>query len=145
MNYNDMSFVLTNDVKNDYLFLKEVDKFALESSLRNLDNAYNRFFGNVKMRKKPYGFPTFKSKRKSKKSYTTKFTNSNIELNLEENKIKLPKVGWMPFNGETQPSGRLLNATVIHQPNGVYTVSLTFQEKLDSPLEMKKKYRDGRN
>ena len=42
------------------------------------------------MRRKPYGFPKFKSKRKSKKSYTTKFTNNNIQLNLEEKKIKLP-------------------------------------------------------
>jgi putative transposase len=85
-----MSFVLTNYVKNEFPFLKEVDKFALEGSLRNLDYAYNGFFENVIMRKKPYGFPKFKSKRKSKKSYTTKFTNNNIQLNLEEKKIKLP-------------------------------------------------------
>ena len=51
--------------------------------------AYNRFFENVKMRRKPYGFPKFKSKRKSKKSYSTKFTNNNIQINLEEKKIKL--------------------------------------------------------
>jgi putative transposase len=140
ISYNEMSFVLTNHVKNEYPFLKEVDKFALESSLRNLDNAYKRFFKNVKTRRKPYGFPKFKSKRKSKKSYTTKFTNNNIEINIEERKIKLPKLGWLPFNGEIKPKGKILNATITQHPNGVYTVSLTFQEKLDSPLEMKKQY-----
>ena len=115
-------------------------KFALESSLRNLDYAYNRFFENVKMKRKPYGFPKFKSKRKSKKSYTTKFTNNNIQLNLEEKKIKLPKVGWMSYNGKVQLIGKILNATITQHPNGVYTVSLTFQEQLQAPLEMKKKY-----
>jgi putative transposase len=140
MNYNEMSFVLTNYVKKEFSFLKEVDKFALEGSLRNLDYAYNRFFENVKMRRKPYGFPKFKSKRKSKKSYTTKFTNNNIQLNLEEKKIKLPKVGWMSYNGKVQLIGKILNATITQHPNGVYTVSLTFQEQLQAPLEMKKKY-----
>ena len=33
MNYNQMSFVLTNDVKKEFSFLKEVDKFALEGGL----------------------------------------------------------------------------------------------------------------
>ena len=118
MNYNEMSFVLTNHVKNEFIFLKEVDKFALEGSLRSLDNAYKRFFENVKMGRKPYGFPRFKSKRTSKKSYTTKFTNNNIELNLEEKKIKLPKLGWMPYNGEIKPTGKILNATITQHPNG---------------------------
>ena len=56
MNYNEMSFVLTNYVKKEFPFLIEVDKFALEGSLRNLDHAYKRFFKNVKLRRKPYGF-----------------------------------------------------------------------------------------
>ena len=43
MNYNEMSFVLTNYVKSEFLFLKEVDKFALEGSLRNLDYAHTVF------------------------------------------------------------------------------------------------------
>ena len=140
MNYNEMSFVLTNYVKKEFPFLKEVDKFALEGSLRNLDHAYERFYENVKMRKKPCGFPKFKGKRKSKKSYSTKFTNNNIELNLEEKKIKLPKVGWMSYHGKIQPKGKILNATITQRPNGVYTVSLTFQEQLGTPLEMKKRY-----
>ncbi len=54
MNYNEMSFVLTNYVKKEFPFLKEEDKFALEGSLRNLDHAYKCFFENVKMRKKPF-------------------------------------------------------------------------------------------
>ena len=66
MNYNEMSFVLTNYVKSEFLFLKEVDKFALEGSLRNLDYAYNRFFENVKMRGNRMAFQSLKVSGKVK-------------------------------------------------------------------------------
>ena len=46
----------------------------------------------------------------------------------------------MLYNGKVQPIGKKLNATITQRPNGVYTVSLTFQEQLETPLEMKKKY-----
>ncbi len=53
----------------------------------HLADAYDRFF------KKQNHFPKFKSKRKSKKSYTTNFTNNNILIG--KNVIKLPKVGMV--------------------------------------------------
>ena len=46
----------------------------------------------------------------------------------------------MSYNGKVQLIGKILNATITQHPNGVYTVSLTFQEQLQAPLEMKKKY-----
>ena len=140
MNYNEMSHVLTQKVKKDYPFLQKVDKFALENAVKNLDKAYDRFFTRIKTKQKPYGFPKFKNKRTSKKSYTTQFTNNNIELDLETKRIKLPKVGWMPFEGNLSKQDKILNATITCHPSGIYTVSLTFQEPLEHPLEMKKKY-----
>lgn len=71
--------------KEDYLFLKEVDKFALTNAIYHLEDGYNRFFKHLSK------FPKFKSKHKAKKSYTTNFTNGNIEI--AENFIKLPKLG----------------------------------------------------
>ena len=44
MNYNEMSFVLTNYVKSEFLFLKEVDKFALEGSLKKPRLCLQPFF-----------------------------------------------------------------------------------------------------
>ena len=43
------------------------------------------------------------------------------------------------YNGKVQLIGKILNATITQHPNGVSTVSLTFQEQLQAPLEMKKK------
>src|SRR5690625_2465438 len=70
-------------------WLKEVDSIALQSSLKNLTDAYHRFF--QKQNKKP----TFKTKNNPVQSYTTKHTNGNIVI--KGNKIKLPKLGYVKF------------------------------------------------
>ena len=61
INYNACSADLTA-LKKKLIWLKEVDAVALQSSLKNLDAAYQNFFRNVKKSKKP-GFPRFKAKR----------------------------------------------------------------------------------
>ena len=61
-----------NKKTEEFSFLSEVDKFALESAVENVQDAFDRFF------KGQNRFPKFKTKRKAKKAYTTKFTNNNI-------------------------------------------------------------------
>ena len=67
ISYNLASSILT-DVKKEYPFLKEVDKFALQNVLKHLDFAFERFFKRVKEKKKPYGYPRFKSKSIQRKA-----------------------------------------------------------------------------
>lgn len=71
---------------DDFRFLKEVDKFALEVACESVEDAYTRFF------KHQNRYPRFKSKRKAKKAYTTKMTNNNIQV-IGSSYIKLPKLG----------------------------------------------------
>ena len=70
----------------DYLFLSDVDSIALQQSLRHLEDAFQNFFSRPAS-----GFPKFKSRRKSRKSYTTVSVNGNISL--ENGYLKLPKAG----------------------------------------------------
>ena len=59
----------------NYSFLKEVDSIALQQSLRHLNTAFCNFF------KLPNsGFPRFKSKKDTKRSYSTVLVNGNISL-----------------------------------------------------------------
>ena len=60
-------------LKKEYEWLKEVDKFALTNAIYNMDAAYQKFF------KEHAGYPKFKSKHDNHKSYTTNFTNGNIK------------------------------------------------------------------
>ncbi|MGH4122179.1 MAG: helix-turn-helix domain-containing protein, partial [Clostridium sp.] len=75
------------ELKKEYLWLKEVDKFALTNSIYNLDNAYQKFFIEHT------GFPKFKSKHDHNYSYTTNFTNNNIKVLFHNNLVQLPKLG----------------------------------------------------
>ena len=51
------------------MWLKEVDSTALQSSLRDLDKAYQNFFRRLKQGAGVIGFPKFKSKHNHRKSY----------------------------------------------------------------------------
>lgn len=121
MNYNACS----NDLKNlkiQYEWLKEIDSVSIQSSLKDLDIAYQNFFRRVKQGDKKVGFPKFKSKKDNKKSYKTKFTNGNIQVLA--NKIKLPKLGLVKCKVSKQVQGRILNATISQNPSGKYFVSV---------------------
>lgn len=103
-------------LKDELEWLTEVDSTALQSSLKDLDNAYKKFF------KEHTGYPKFKSKKDNKKSYESKCVNRNIEyLN---NRIKLPKLGLVKTKNKLKPQGRIVNATISQEPSGKYYVSL---------------------
>ena len=103
-------------LKKELEWLKEVDATALQSSLKNLDMAYKKFF------KEHSGFPKFKSKKTHRFSYITKCVNGNIEYFSKH--IKLPKLGMVKTKNKLVPEGRILSATVSQEPSGKYYVSL---------------------
>ncbi|WP_339173401.1 IS200/IS605 family element RNA-guided endonuclease TnpB [Anoxybacillus sp. FSL W8-1294] len=115
LTYNACSSQLTQ-LKKQFVWLKEVDSIALQSSLKHLDDAYDRFF------KKQNDKPRFKSKKNAVQSYTTKHTNGNIAV-LDQH-IKLPKLGLVRFAKSREVEGRILSATIRRNPSGKYFVSI---------------------
>lgn len=109
-------------MKKKFVWLKEVDSIAIQSSVRNLADAYTRFF------KKQNSAPRFKSKKNNVQSYTTKQTNENIAV--VGNKIKLPKLGLIRFAKSREVKGRIVNATVRRNPSGSYFVSLLVETEI---------------
>ncbi|SPT76115.1 transposase [Bacillus cereus] len=61
-------------------------------------------------------------------SYTTKQTNENISI--VGNKIKLPKLGLVRFAKTREVKGRIVNATVRRNPSGRYFVSLLVETEV---------------
>lgn len=125
LTYNSCSSQLTQ-LKKELVWLKEVDSIAIQSSLKNLADAYSRFF------KKQNDAPRFKSKKNKVQSYTTKHTNGNIAI--VGNKIKLPKLGLVRFAKSREVHGRILNATVRRNPSGKYFVSILVETEVQ-PIE----------
>lgn len=114
-------------LKSKLKWLKEVDSTALQSSLKDLDSAYQNFF------KGHHGYPKFKSKKIHKYSYRSKCTNSNIRYCGRN--IKLPKLGMVKTKNKLMPQGRILNATISQVPSGKYYVSLCCTDVDIKPLK----------
>ena len=103
--------------KKEYPWLKEVDSLALANAQMNLNKAYKNFFSD-----KSVGFPKFKSKHKSKSSYTTNNQGGNIRI--EKGKIKLPKVGLVALKRHRKFNGIIKSCTVSMSKSGKYFISI---------------------
>lgn len=115
-------------LKNEFIWLKEIDKFALTNAIYDIDSAYQKFF------KEHTGFPKFKSKKIHKYSYTTNFTNNNIEVDFTNNKIKLPKLKWVKCKAHREFVGKIKSATISQVPSGKYFVSVLVEQLECTPL-----------
>ncbi|WP_052087873.1 IS200/IS605 family element RNA-guided endonuclease TnpB [Paenibacillus wynnii] len=103
-------------LKGQFDWLKTVDSIALQSAVRHVADSFDRFF------KKQNQAPRFKSRKHPVQSYTTKQTNGNIAI--KENKLKLPKLGWVRFANSRALEGRILSATVRRNAAGKYFASI---------------------
>ena len=115
------------ELKKEYGWLKEVDKFALTNAIYNMDAAFQKFF------REHAGYPKFKRKHNNHKSYTTNFTNGDIAADFEDGKIKLPKLKQVKAKLHREFEGQIKSATVSQVPSGKYYVSIlveTQQEEL---------------
>lgn len=119
--------------KQEYEWLKEPDKNALQIALRDLNAAYQNFFRRVKNGENP-GFPKFKSKKSDRKSYST--ANSNkTGIRIEGNKIHLPKLGFVKakISRQIPDAHRIISATISQAPSGKYYVSIGTEYEADIP------------
>ncbi|MBN3922041.1 IS200/IS605 family element RNA-guided endonuclease TnpB [Nostoc sp. NMS4] len=130
LNYNACSQQLTI-LKKEIEWLKEVDKFALQNSLKNLETAYKNFFTDLKKikGKKGVGFPKFKKKHGCKQSYKTNLTNGNIQV--IQNRLKLPKCGWVKFHKSQEITGKLVNVTITRTSAGKYIASILCETEIE--------------
>ena len=128
LSYNNMSKVLT-ELKKYKLWLYEVDAVSLQQSLKDLDNAYQKFFSGSR-------YPKFKLKR-DKNSYRT---NINIYLNQDSKMIKIPKIGWINFKDKNNFNGltKINNITISKSSSGKYFASISTEVDIETFAKTKK-------
>ena len=114
--------------KKEYEWLKEVDSLALANAQLNLQTSYNNFFKRPKT-----GFPKFKSKHKNELKYTT--NNQNNSVRIENNKIKLPKIGFVNIKLHRQiPDNQIIKScTISKTSSGKYYVSILVEFEYKTP------------
>lgn len=130
LNYNHMSKILT-ELKRQKLWLCEVDAVALQQCLKDLDTSYQRFFDGVA------GYPNFKFKR-GKNSYRT--NSRTIEIDQNNKKIRIPKVGWIKFRDKSNFSGlkKINNIAISKTPSGKYFASISAEVDIKAFAKTKK-------
>ena len=124
----------TSKLKFEKTFLQEVDSIIIRKSLFSLENNLKRYYENN------FGYPKFKSKY-SKNSYTTSAVYGsyynhkycNIELDLDNKEIKLPKLKRIKIRGYRTLKnifGKIINATISREANGKYYVSVLYEQEI---------------
>jgi len=129
--------------KEEFEFLKEVDSISLQQSRIDLKTAYNNYFRKLKsgelqkerakllskaktpkqkVRAFNYGNPNFKSKHNPKNSYRT--INISNSIRVEENYIKLPKLGFVKFKKSREVTGEIKSATISKNILNRYYISI---------------------
>lgn len=104
-------------------WLNEVSNQSLQSSIRNMDSAFTRFFQEKK------GFPKFKSK-KGKQSF--QFVQ-RVTMDFANHKVKLPKMGWVNFYNNREFVGKIGTVTISKSTTGKYYMSVVVDDWLDLP------------
>lgn len=105
-------------------WLCEVANQSLQSSIRNMDSAFTRFFREKK------GFPKFKSKKHSKQSF--QFVDK-VRIDFETHRVKLPKIGEVKFGKNREFVGKMGTCTVSKTPTGKYYISILVDDGKPMP------------
>jgi putative transposase len=102
-------------LKKDVEWLKEINSQSLQAPIKNLDNAFKRFF------KKTSGYPKFKSKWGGKQSF-------HIPQNIyfDDGKLSIPKFReGIKIELHRAIKGDIRFATISRRPTGEYYVSIS--------------------
>ena len=114
--------------KDEFPFLREVDSMALCNAQIQVQTAYKNFF-----RDKVIGFPKFRSKKSSRKAYTTNKIKGNIDV--VGSCLKLPKMGLVrvKFHRQIPENHHIKSVTFSQDLSGKYFISILTEYKADIP------------
>lgn len=106
------------DLKKECEWLKEVNSQSLQAPIRNLDNAFTRFF------KGQGNFPKYKSKWKGKQSF---HLPQNVKV--EDGRLVIPKFKkkGIKIKLHRPLEGTIKSATISRTPTGKYFVSILIE------------------
>lgn len=131
LSFVELSAMVTEMKKEKgYEWLGLCGRQCLTQSLRNLDNAFTRFF------KKQAKFPKFKSKRSKQ---AVKFEKTPT-LDFIDHRIKIPTIGWVKMckNREFSPEAVKIGTTTVSRDNkGVFWCVILVDDGMALPLKTK--------
>lgn len=107
-------------------WLKEINAQSLQQSLAHLDVAFYNFFkGKAK-------FPKFKSKHKSRQSYSNP---QGVKIDFDKYLLFLPKFGWVKFYRDRHFEGTIKTCFVSRTPTGRIYASILVETEQAVPTK----------
>lgn len=135
------------DWKEEYPFLREVSSQALLQVRWNVSNAYQMFYNSFKKNGHYYGLPKF-IRKGTRETYRIMQNNESIKINLENNKIRIPKLEWIKFrnsnlnNFPSLKTDKIKTITVSRSKTDKFFVSVLYykdSEKVKISVHTKNK------
>lgn len=112
------------NLKKEHDWLKEVNSQSLQGATLNLENAFTKFFREKR------GFPKFKSKKNPVQSFSVP---QHYKVDFENNKIKIPKIGWVKTKLHRRYEGIEKTATISRTSTGKFYISILVDDEREYP------------
>jgi len=97
------------EVKKEFNWVKNVHSQSLQDVIERMDLAYQSFFRGG-------GFPKWVRKG----IYNSFAFKQGVKLNDNNNKVFLPKIGWVKFRNSGRIIGKIKRTTIIKEHDGFY-------------------------
>jgi len=104
-------------------WLADVPKSVPRLALQQLDVAYANFFRRIKNGADKPGFPRFKSKKRDR----LVFHLETDTIALDENRVRIPKLGWVRMCQPLRFDGRLVGTVAISEQAGNWYASFSVE------------------
>lgn len=98
------------ELRGEIDWIADAPQQSLELTIERLDATYKRFF-------KGAGFPRWASKRKYN---SISFKRDGKVLNIDGNRVNLPKLGMLKMFKDAEIIGNIKTATIIKEPTGYF-------------------------
>ena len=117
---------LLPELKREFEWLSEVGSQSLQQELSHLDSAFQAFF------KKTGGFPQFKSKHKSRKSFSCP---QGCKVDFERGTLTIPKVKGIQAALSRAFDGQIKTVTISQSRSGRYFASVLVDDGIALPVK----------
>jgi len=125
----DQHRILCSIKKTEYPWMYDVSKMAPQEALRDLDTAFRNFFRGLKQGNK-IGFPKFKSRHKSKQTFSISYG-----FYVSQSEIKIPKVGYVRLKekGYIPTKDVKINSMTVSKVADRWYISVQVEQDIPEP------------
>ncbi|OBX79696.1 transposase [Moraxella atlantae] len=109
--------------RTQFPFMLEVTKCSPQLAIMQLADAFKRFFkGEAK-------YPQFR-----KKGVDDRFSLSNDQFKIDQNRIKIPKLGWVKMRENLRHNGKVLSAKIFKKAEQWFVSVAVELQEITQPL-----------